>query len=139
MASSGDVELSVVSAKAILEESHSSGSDSEEEDSKTSEMSVRRLKKQVENQKRHARQSAIIAREAAKNVGKDSFEALKHAGFLNLGWFVLSVVALAFMSYMAVPEDSATNTCPEPTSSSKLTNLPLVQFTERSLAQFWRL
>ena len=44
-------------------------------------MSVRRLRKQIEDQKRHARQSAIIAREAAKNVGKDSCEALKHAGF----------------------------------------------------------
>ena len=91
MASSGDVELSVVSSRANLEDKDSSGSDSEEEDVKTNEMSVRRLRKQIEDQKRHARQSAIIAREAAKNVGKDSCEALKHAGFLNLGWLVVSM------------------------------------------------
>ena len=90
MASSGDVELSVVSGRVNLEERDSSDSDSEEEGVKNSEMSVRRLRKQIEDQKRYARQSAIIARETAKNVGKDSCEALKHAGFLNLGWLVVS-------------------------------------------------
>ena len=54
--------------------------------------------------------------------------------FLNLGWLVVSMVALAFMSYMAVPEDLVTNTCSEPTLSSKLTKLPLVQFTERKVS-----
>ena len=37
MASSGDVELSVVSSRANLEDKDSSGSDSEEEDVKTNE------------------------------------------------------------------------------------------------------
>ena len=58
-------------------------------------------------------------------------EAIKNAGYLNMVWVLLSLITLSFMCYMAIPEDSQTNTCPEPTSSSKLSTLPLVSFSDR--------
>ena len=89
------------------------------------------LHQQMEEQKEMAKRSAMAAREAAKQASKESWEAIKNAGYLNMVWVLLSLITLSFMCYMAVPEDSQTNTCPEPTSSSKLSTLPLVSFSDR--------
>jgi hypothetical protein len=95
------------------------------------ELSKEYLKRQMEEQKEAAKRSAVAARKAAKRATKESFEAIKNAGWLNLFWMVLSIIVLAFMGYLAVPEDNDTNSCSDPTSSSKLSTLPLVQFTAR--------
>ncbi len=125
MASTAEIELSVKHDDSEDESSSDSDDDTKQV------MSHEYLHQQMEEQKEMAKRSAMAAREAAKQASKESWEAIKNAGYLNMVWVLLSLITLSFMCYMAVPEDSQTNTCPEPTSSSKLSTLPLVSFSDR--------
>ena len=125
MASTAEIELSVKHDDSEDESSSDSDDDTKQV------MSQEYLHQQMEEQKEMAKRSAMAAREAAKQASKESWEAIKNAGYLNMVWVLLSLITLSFMCYMAIPEDSQTNTCPEPTSSSKLSTLPLVSFSDR--------